>query len=142
MAIAQQEPKNLNSLEAIRGVETRHLKNTFPKEIFTELASAKELKPLPKKEKQDRDKSKDLRAGVALVSAWISQAARQLDLDPTILGTRSDIEALVRGDSDARMSKGWRNEIVGESVKELLKGEAALAFDGDAGLVLESRKKR
>ena len=142
VAIAQQEPKNLNSLEAIRGVETRHLKNTFPKEIFTELASAKELKPLPKKEKQDRDKSKDLRAGVALVSAWISQAARQLDLDPTILGTRSDIEALVRGDSDARMSKGWRNEIVGESVKELLKGEAALAFDGDAGLVLESRKKR
>ena len=142
VAIAQQEPKNLNSLEAIRGVETRHLKNTFPKEIFTELASAKELKPLPKKEKQDRDKSKDLRAGVALVSAWIAQAARQLDLDPTILGTRSDIEALVRGDSDARMSKGWRNEIVGESVKELLKGEAALAFDGDAGLVLESRKKR
>ena len=142
VAIAQQEPKNLNSLEAIRGVETRHLKNTFPKEIFTELASAKELKPLPKKEKQDRDKSKDLRAGVALVSAWIAQAARQLDLDPTVLGTRSDIEALVRGDSDARMSKGWRNEIVGESVKELLKGEAALAFDGDAGLVLESRKKR
>ena len=142
VAIAQQEPKNLNSLEAIRGVETRHLKNTSPKEIFTELASAKELKPLPKKEKQDRDKSKDLRAGVALVSAWIAQAARQLDLDPTILGTRSDIEALVRGDSDARMSKGWRNEIVGESVKELLKGEAALAFDGDAGLVLESRKKR
>ena len=142
VAIAQQEPKNLNSLEAIRGVETRHLKNTFPKEIFTELGSAKELKPLPKKEKQDRDKSKDLRAGVALVSAWIAQAARQLDLDPTILGTRSDIEALVRGDSDARMSKGWRNEIVGESVKELLKGEAALAFDGDAGLVLESRKKR
>ena len=142
VAIAQQEPKNLNSLEAIRGVETRHLKNTFPKEIFTELASAKELKPLPKKEKHDRDKSKDLRAGVALVSAWIAQAARQLDLDPTILGTRSDIEALVRGDSDARMSKGWRNEIVGESVKELLKGEAALAFDGDAGLVLESRKKR
>ena len=142
VAIAQQEPKNLSSLEAIRGVETRHLKNTFPKEIFTELASAKELKPLPKKEKQDRDKSKDLRAGVALVSAWIAQAARQLDLDPTILGTRSDIEALVRGDSDARMSKGWRNEIVGESVKELLKGEAALAFDGDAGLVLESRKKR
>ncbi len=142
VAIAQQEPKNLNSLEAIRGVETRHLKNTFPKEIFTELAAAKELKPLPKKEKQDRDKSKDLRAGVALVSAWIAQAARQLDLDPTILGTRSDIEALVRGDSDARMSKGWRNEIVGESVKELLKGEATLAFDGDAGLVLESRKKR
>jgi len=142
VAIAQQEPKNLNSLEAIRGVETRHLKNSFPKEILAELKSAAELEPLPKKVKQDRDKSKDLRAGVALVSAWVTQAARQLDLDPAILGTRSDVEALVRGDSDARMSKGWRNEIVGESVKELLNGEAALAFDGDAGLVLESRKKR
>ena len=142
VAIAQQEPKNLNSLESIRGVETRHLKNSFPKEIFAELKSAKDLEPLPQKVKQGKDKSKDLRAGVTLVSAWVAQAARQLDLDPAILGTRSDVEALVRGDSDARMSKGWRNEIVGESVKELLKGEAALAFDGDAGLVLESRKRR
>ena len=141
-AIAQQEPKDIESLENIRGVEARHLKNSFPKEIFTTLQNAKDLDPLPPRQKQEGHKNNDLRAGVTLVSAWIAQAARQLDLDPTILGTRSDIEALVRGDSDARMSKGWRNEIVGESVKELLKGEAALAFDGDAGLVLESRKKR
>ena len=87
---AQQEPKNLNSLESIRGVETRHLKNSFPKEIFAKLKSAKELEPLPQKEKQGKDKSKDLRAGVTLVSAWVAQAARQLDLDPAILGTRSD----------------------------------------------------
>ncbi|MEC9034709.1 MAG: hypothetical protein VYC89_04845, partial [Actinomycetota bacterium] len=88
------------------------------------------------------DTTNDLRAGVTLVSAWIAQAARQLELDPAMLGTRSDIEALVRGDPDARMGSGWRHQIVGEPVKELLQGRAALAFDADGGLVLERREKR
>ncbi len=142
VGVAQQEPKDIKSLESIRGVETRHLKNSFPKEIFSALQNAKDLPSLPQKKKQERDKNNDLRAGVTLVSAWVSQAARQLDLDPTILGTRSDIEALVRGDGDAKMSTGWRNEIVGESVRELLQGKATLAFDGEEGLVLERREKR
>lgn len=142
VAVAQQEPRDIKSLESIRGVETRHLKNAFPKEIISALQNAKELPPLPQRKKQEKDKNNDLRAGVTLVSAWVSQAARQLDLDPTMLGTRSDIEALVRGDSDAKMSIGWRNEIVGESVRELLQGKATLAFDGEDGLVLERREKR
>ncbi len=142
VAVAQQEPRDIKSLESIRGVETRHLKNSSPEEIFFALQNAKELPPLPQKKKKDKDISNDLRAGVTLVSAWVSQAARQLDLDPTMLGTRADIEALVRGVSDAKMSIGWRNEIVGESVRELLQGRATLAFDGEEGLVLERREKR
>ena len=103
---------------------------------------AKKLDPLPKVIKRGKDTTNDLRAGVTLVSAWIAQAARQLELDPAMLGTRSDIEALVRGDPDARMGSGWRHQIVGEPVKELLQGRAALAFDTDGGLVLERREKR
>ena len=55
------------------------------------------------------------------------------------MGTRSDIEALVRGDEDARMSTGWRHQVVGGQVGDLLSGRASLAFDGRGGLVLESR---
>ena len=76
---------------------------------------------------------------MTLVSAWVSQLSRDLDLDPALVGTRSDIEALVRGDDDARMSTGWRHQVVGGQVGDLLSGRAALAFDGRGGLVLEAR---
>ena len=142
MGIAQQEPTDIKSFEKVRGVESRHLKGPFPEEIFLALENAKKLDPLPKKTNRGKGTATDLRAGVTLVSAWIAQAARQLELDPAMLGTRSDIEALVRGDSDARMGSGWRHEIVGEPVKELLQGKAALAFDSEGGLVLERREKR
>ena len=69
----------------------------------------------------------------------MGQIARELSLDPTLLGTRADIEALVRGDEDARLSIGWRAELAGEPIRRLMSGEAAVAFDGDGGLVLEER---
>jgi hypothetical protein len=47
---------------------------------------------------------------VTLVSAWLSQHAQDIEIDPALLGTRADIEALLRGDSDARLSVGWRAE--------------------------------
>jgi len=37
------------------------------------------------------------------------------------------------------MSTGWRHQVVGGQVGDLLSGRAALAFDGRGGLVLESR---
>ena len=66
--------------------------------------------------------------------------ARDLDLDPTLVGTRGDIEALVGGDEDCRMANGWRHEIVGGPVDDLLSGRASLAFDGMGGLLLEPRE--
>ena len=80
-----------------------------------------------------------MRAAVTLVSAWVAQMARDRDLDPTLVGTRSDIEDLVRGVDGARMTEGWRHELVGGPVDDLLAGRASLAFDGRGGLLLEPR---
>ena len=75
----------------------------------------------------------------ALVSAWLSQLARDLDLDVAVLGTRGDIEAFLRGEPSARLAHGWRNDVAGADIKRLIEGEAALAFDGQTRLVLEDR---
>ena len=103
------------------------------------MAAADDLPPLDV-EPVRRDGGRDLRAAVTLVSAWVAQLARDLDLDPTLVGTRSDIEDLVRGVEDARMAEGWRHQVVGGPVDDLLAGRAALAFDGRGGLILESRR--
>ena len=63
-------------------------------------------------------------------------------LDAGLLATRGDLEALLRGDPDARLAEGWRAEIVGEPIRRLLDGEAAVAFAGDGELVIEERSNR
>ncbi len=93
----------------------------------------------PTEESESRELDRELRPAVALVSAWVSQLGRNLEIDTTLLGTRGDIEALLRKDHDARLSTGWRAELVGEPIRRLVDGEAALAFDGHGGLLLEAR---
>ena len=76
---------------------------------------------------------------MGLVSAWVSQLARDLRIDTALLATRADLEALLRGDPDARLAHGWRAEVAGGPIRQLVEGHAALAFDGNGGLLLERR---
>ena len=50
------------------------------------------------------------------------------DLETALLATRSDLEELLRGSPDARLARGWRAEIVGEPIRRLVAGEAALGL--------------
>jgi ribonuclease D len=73
---------------------------------------------------------------VPLISAWVSQRARELDLETSLLATRSDLEQLLRGDGDARLNHGWRAEIVGEHIRSMVAGHKALVFRRGKGLEL------
>jgi ribonuclease D len=78
---------------------------------------------------------------VSLLAAWVSQVAHQLELDTALVATRTDIELLVSGDRSSRLASGWRAELVGSVVEQLVDGSAALAFD-HGSLVLEARSRR
>ncbi len=45
----------------------------------------------------------------------MSQLSRNLEIDTGLLGTRADIEALLRHDRTARLAQGWRADLVGEA---------------------------
>jgi hypothetical protein len=76
------------------------------------------------------------------VAAWVSQLGRHVRIDPSLLATRADLVALVVGDPEARLSTGWRHDLLGAPIRSLLDGRAALAFDGGGTLVLEERSGR
>ena len=44
--------------------------------------------------------------------------------------------ALLRGDGEARLTQGWRAEFIGDDLRRLVAGHAALSFDGKGGLRL------
>ena len=80
--------------------------------------------------------SAHLRPAVALISAWISQLARDEPIDTALLATRADLVAFLRGDDDARLANGWRAELLGDGIRSLIAGESGLTFDGQGRLRL------
>src|SRR6185295_2477215 len=123
----------------VRGIDSRNARGRAGDELIAAITSGARLDGdqlrLPKTEEIDRH----LRPAVALAAAWVSQLGREESIDPALLATRSDLIALLRGDEDCRLATGWRAEIVGDPVRRLVAGQAALAFDGHGGLVLEAR---
>jgi ribonuclease D len=77
-----------------------------------------------------------VRPAVALALAWVSQLAVELEIDAALLATRGDVNSLLAGEQSSRLATGWRAQLVGDPVRELAEGKAAIAFDGNGGLVL------
>jgi len=142
VGIAQKPPADLAGLRRVRGLDDRHLRNGQAEQILEAVKAGRALTKDDYRLPPVGDVDRDLRPAVTLVSAWISQLSRDLGIDTTILATRADLEALLRGDPEARLASGWRAEAVGDAVRALVAGDAALAFAGGGRLVLEDRSHR
>jgi ribonuclease D len=135
LGIAQRQPKTTHDLVQARGVDERHSKGNLGKEILDAVAEGQRSDidvPAPDGEELDRH----LRPAVALVSAWMADLARKQRVDTSLLATRADLVALLRGDDNARLLQGWRAELVGDGIQRLVQGKAGLTFDGRGGLRL------
>jgi ribonuclease D len=139
MGIAQSKPKSLADLKRVRGLDGRHLRDGAGEQVLELVRGAGQAARSTGPRRPTAERQRDLRPLATLISAWVSQRARELQIDTTLLATRADIEAALRGDDDARLAHGWRAELVGELLGRLMSGEASLAFDGEGGLLLEAR---
>ena len=138
ISMANRPPKDVGALKKVRGIDGRHLRKGQAERLLEVVAAGRSVEPPPARD-VDPQLDRNLRPAITLVSAWVSQLARDLDLDTALLATRQDIEDLLSDVPTARLRQGWRAELVGEPIRRLVAGEAALAFDGAGGLVLEPR---
>lgn len=133
--IAQRDPSSLTELGQARGVDDRHTRGSVGGEILDAVSRGRDRTAnLPVSEGDELDRH--LRPAITLVSAWISEVARTNDVDTALLATRHDIVALLRRDPDARLGSGWRRDLVGAQIEDLLAGRSGLSFDGRGGLRL------
>ena len=135
LGLAQRPPRTIDELKRTRGIDDRHTRGNVGHEL---LAAVEEglADPVADDGRGDDELDRALRPAVTLVSAWVSQLARDERIDTALLATRADLEALLRDDPDARLKQGWRAAMVGDGVRRLVDGRAALAFDGKGGLRL------
>jgi len=140
VGVAQRLPKTVDQMLSIRSLERRHLRNGADQELLSAIQVGLEAPDIEKPLIRPKELPRELRPVVSLVTAWISQLARDHKLDPALLATRSDIEALL-AQRECRLLTGWRNQLVGKPIAQLAGGDAALAFDGGGTLVLEARSR-
>jgi ribonuclease D len=129
----------MDALRALRGVDGRQVGGSAGKDILDAVATGLAMPPEQLRVATTDELDRRMRPAVALAAAWVSQLALDLHIDASLLATRADLHALLNRDPEARLSRGWRHEIVGEPVRQLATGKAALAFNGRGGLELVAR---
>jgi ribonuclease D len=135
LGIAQRQPTTIEELAQARGVDERHRRGRIGRDIVAAVAEGRRAEPPPTPDAVDElDRSK--RPAITLVSAWVSQVARDARIDTALLATRADLVAVLRGDPDARLAHGWRAELLGDGLLRLMEGRAGLTFDGRGSLRL------
>ncbi|MFM7045576.1 MAG: ribonuclease D [Ilumatobacteraceae bacterium] len=135
LGIAQRQPSSPSELTQARGVEERHVRGAAGRELLDAVAAGLAMEaPLPAPDGDDLERS--LRPAVALVSAWVSEVARHERIDTALLATRSDLVSFLRGDAGSRLAAGWRHDLLGDGIRRLVAGRAALTFDGRGSLRL------
>jgi ribonuclease D len=141
IALAYRPPRRVTDLKDVRGLDARFHRQPAAGQLMAVIERGRELAPpelrLPPGDVADPAQ----RATVTLVAAWISQRARALKLDPSVVASRADIESLLAGRESGRLASGWRRAMVGEPVLQLVQGTASVALEG-GGLVLEERSYR
>jgi len=135
LGIAGRQPTTLEELMQARGVDDRHRRGRIGRDLLDAVAAGRETPPPPAPDSVD-DLDRSRRPAITLISAWISQVARDARLDTALLATRADLIAFLRGDPAARLANGWRAELLGDDIGKLMDGRSALTFDGRGSLRL------
>jgi ribonuclease D len=141
-SIAQHPPATESALSQVRGLDARHLRAGAAADLLAAIARGRQLNPDQLELPPSDEVARELRPAVALAMAWVAQLAKDSQVDAALLATRQDIVDYLRGDPAARLGRGWRAAMVGEPLRHLVDGQAALAFGPAGRLLLEARSHR
>lgn len=133
IGIANERPRTLAQLGAIRGIDQRHLRGERGLKLLAAVAEGRAVPDGALHHSGRDDLDRELRPALALLAAWVGQLSRDLRIDAGLLATRHDLTAFLNGEPDARLATGWRAELVGGPARRMVDGELALAFDNGAG---------
>jgi ribonuclease D len=138
--LARRTPRDKSGLEQIRGLppQTLHRRGDA---IVAAIARGRDRQaPEPPPEPHPRDPADA--ALVSLAQALVRHRSMESGVAVELIATQSELATLVhsfrRGDEGdhVRVSHGWRRELVGDELRELIEGRRALSVGPDGGLVV------
>jgi ribonuclease D len=134
--IAKRRPTSSAKLEQIRGVNQGSLRRRG-RDLLEAVKRGSEMPPL--ESTQDARlpaPNPDDAPLIALAEALVRARAREAGLAYELLAAKADLQAIViakrlgEEEADVRTLRGWRRELIGEELLELLDGKVSLSVRG------------
>jgi ribonuclease D len=130
--MAKLQPESVADLANIRSINERTV-SRYGRKLCELIIAAKNNEPKPLQEK-DRNfkKNQHHEAILDILTALVRIRADENSLNPTILASRKDLEALLFGEEeDCQLLHGWRYSMAGKELLGLLKGELLFGIQTD-----------
>jgi ribonuclease D len=138
--LAKRHPSELRGLEHIRGLHPSQVKKRGVA-IIEAIEKGLEAEPIPREHVRGRSDPGDAPL-ISLAEALLRARAMTAGLAYELLASRAELEQIVsaarRGEPEpnVRTLSGWRRELVGDDLRDLLMGDRKLAVGPDLRLVL------
>jgi ribonuclease D len=144
--LAKRRSADPKQIRALRGLERGDLQRLIPK-IAEHIATALELPDAECPHGERRETPNQLNLLGQFLSAALTSICRSAQIAPSIVGTASDVRDLIGfrlgfgGDEPPLLARGWRAQVVGRLIDDLLSGEKSIRIadpNSDHPLVFES----
>jgi ribonuclease D len=138
--LAKRQPSSLRGLEQIRGLHPSSIKRRGPA-ILDAIAAGLRAPPIPRDEARGRSEPGDAPL-IALAEALLRARALDAGLAYELIASRAELELIVGAarrsapEPEVRTLTGWREELVGADLRDLLAGRSAIAVGSDRRLEL------
>lgn len=142
--VAKRRPRSLERLKQIRGVNeaTLHRRGRALVEV---VEGARDLEPIPVEGERPAQAHPQDAVLIALGEALVRARALQSGIAYELIAAKADLQRIAlavrdgRPEPDVRTLDGWRRELVGAELLELLGGALALSVGEDRRLQVERR---
>jgi ribonuclease D len=135
LELAKLQPVTVAELAKIRNINERTV-NRYGKVLCELVDASRQRLPKPLNEKdRPAKKTQQHEAVLDVLSSVVRIRAEENSLNPVILATRKDLEALLFGEEDCLLLQGWRYNMAGRELQGLLQGEYTLSLKPDSVVI-------
>lgn len=144
LQLARHPPKSVNEFRSLRGVHSSEV-DRHGEQLLATITSALALPPsawpeVPRERKPDPEST----GIVELLQAVLKACAAEEGIAPTMLATSADLQTLVEAKQnrtalDVPILRGWRRQLAGELLLEVLDGTVTITVDRTSGALRMTR---
>jgi ribonuclease D len=140
--LAKRQPSSLSELEHIRGLHSSGIRRRG-QPILDAIARGLQAPPIPRERGRERFDPSGAPL-ISLAEALLRTRAGEAGLAYELIASRAELELIVGAiqrhdpEPEVRTLEGWRNALVGEDLRALLTGQAALQVGPDNHVTVTS----
>jgi ribonuclease D len=140
--LAKRRPSSVDALGQIRGIHPSTIKRRGPA-ILEAIAASLQAPPIPRDEARGRSEPGDAPL-IALAEALLRARAMEAGLAYELIASRAELEQIVGAarrsepEPEVRTLSGWREELVGSDLRDLLAGRSAVVVGPQRRLELRA----